>query len=75
MSDWPHQQVAVGYAIEPIAAGDLVETYTRSWRERLFSWPWKPWFKRGVRRSALATMIEAREWVVKQMQEVTGVPL
>lgn len=25
------------------------ELYERCWRERLFSWPWRPWARRGVK--------------------------
>lgn len=41
--------VKIRYAPEP-----LTETYTRSWRERLFSLPWQPWVRTGVRPTTIS---------------------
>lgn len=30
--------------------GVRAEIYERSWVERLFSWPWRPWRKFGTRK-------------------------
>ena len=38
-----------GYAMANLEVGDPVTTYRRSWRERLLSWPWRPWLAVGVR--------------------------
>lgn len=37
------------YADGPVYAGQLVSIRHRSWVERLFSWPWKPWLTVAVR--------------------------
>jgi hypothetical protein len=71
MTEFTHKSVSAGYSIEPLKAGDMVETYARSWHERLFSWPWKPWLKTGVRPSFLARAIEARERTLEEMQRIT----
>lgn len=39
------------YADEPIEAGWPVILRRRSWVERLFSWPWKPWLAVAASRS------------------------
>jgi hypothetical protein len=72
MTEFKHQAVSVGYAIEPLNVGDMVETYTRSWRERLLSWPWRPWMRTAVRKSTLARMMELNQPAVEEMRRVTG---
>ncbi len=70
---WEHREYVMGYAVEPIGAGDLVETYERSWRERLLSWPWRPWVKKAVRKSTLAQIIKLREQTQADIRAVTGI--
>ncbi len=37
----------------------ITETYLRSWHERLFSYPWRPWVKYGERPTTW-TLIKGR---------------
>ncbi len=43
----------------------LIETYQRPWRERLFSWPWRPW-KRWGERPTTSSLIKARMIATQQ---------
>jgi hypothetical protein len=38
------------YCKEPLEAGEPASLRRRSWLERLFSWPWKPWLKLEAKR-------------------------
>ena len=72
---WEHKQYAIGYALEPVATFDPVETYVRPWRERLLSWPWRPWVRLGVRRAAWVRMAELREQTLNEMRRNTNTDL
>ena len=51
-----------------ILPGTLSETYARSWRERLFSMPWRPWVRDGERPTQLAILIEAHRRALEKMR-------
>jgi len=48
------QATQFGNTIRITYPATLTETYVRSWRERLLSWPWRPWVKIGERETTFS---------------------
>ncbi len=54
-----HEHQELGSYIRITYPDTLIETYRRSWRERLFTWPWRPWVRWGQRPTTYS-LIKAR---------------
>ncbi len=65
---WKHKEVSVSLPIID-AQPEWIE---RTWRERLLSWPWRPWIK--MKRSPWALIIDATERTKREMMETCGIP-
>jgi len=62
--NWEIREYSVGFAVEQ---GELVMVYRRSWMERLFSWPWRPWVTEAIKPTLLGHLAAGR---VKAMQDM-----
>jgi hypothetical protein len=63
---YEHKQVSVGITI----CDGQEMTRIRDWRERLFSWPWRPWVREVP--SEWALVLQASERAREEMLGITG---
>jgi hypothetical protein len=61
---WEHKEVSIGFIVT-----DSTMTRTLSWRERLTSWPWRPWVKEVP--TDWAMMLKMREAAIDDMRSIT----
>ncbi len=50
--------IRIVIAGEEVRVGDLIRVEKRSWRERLLTWPWRPWI---AERAHLAELWKAMD--------------
>lgn len=52
--------IRITVAGDEVRVGDLVRLERRTWRERLLSWPWRPWVGERANLAGLWTAMDRR---------------
>ena len=68
MKEYDWQEVSLGFTMPRV---DLPPDWVdRNWRERLLSWPWRPWVKQKP--SNYFLMKKCRQQALDDMERITG---